>query len=125
MRPLQDPTNTPAPAHWWTATGHERPVFLDEHGRRRRWVLAAGALAGAAAALWLTALVIGAIGFSSLPSWSAQHSQRVRRQADLAAVRVGRDLHSRRGQAQARVTIRTGRIPAVLGSTQLPRGERS
>jgi hypothetical protein len=95
MHSLQDPTNTPAPAHWWTATGHERPVFLDEHGRRRRWVLAAGALAGAAAALWLTALVIGAIGFSSLPSsslpsWSAQHHQRVRRQADLAAVRVDR-----------------------------------
>jgi hypothetical protein len=52
----------------WTATGHERPVFLDEHGRRRRWVLAGGVLAGGASAFWFTALVAGAIGFSTLPS---------------------------------------------------------
>jgi hypothetical protein len=51
----------------WTATGHESPVFLDHGGRRRRWVLAGGALAGAAAALWLAALVAGAIGFATLP----------------------------------------------------------
>jgi hypothetical protein len=51
----------------WTATGHERPVFLDEHGRRRRWVLVGGALAGAASALWLAALLAGAVGFSTLP----------------------------------------------------------
>jgi hypothetical protein len=51
----------------WTATGHERPVFLDEHGTRRRWVLLAGALAGTLAALWLTALLAGAVGFSRLP----------------------------------------------------------
>jgi hypothetical protein len=54
--------------HVWTATGHERPVFLDEHGRRRRWVLFGGALASGASACWLGALVAGAIGFSSLPS---------------------------------------------------------
>jgi hypothetical protein len=52
----------------WTATGHERPVFLDEHGRRRRWVLAGGVFAGGASAFWLTALIAGAIGFSTLPS---------------------------------------------------------
>jgi hypothetical protein len=52
----------------WTATGHERPVFLDEHGKRRRWVLLGGALAGGGSACWLGALVAGAIGFSSLPS---------------------------------------------------------
>ncbi|HEV2997743.1 MAG TPA: hypothetical protein VGX16_01455 [Solirubrobacteraceae bacterium] len=51
----------------WTATGRERPVFLDEHGRRRRWVTLAGALAGSAASLWLAGLVAGAIGFSTLP----------------------------------------------------------
>jgi hypothetical protein len=54
----------------WTATGHERPVFLDEHGRRRRWVLLGGVLAGGGSACWLGALVAGAIGFSSLPSMS-------------------------------------------------------
>jgi hypothetical protein len=52
----------------WTATGHERPVFLDEHGRRRRWVLLGGALAGGGSACWLGALIAGAIGFSSLPA---------------------------------------------------------
>lgn len=52
----------------WTATGHEPPVFLDEHGRRRRWVLVGGTLAGGASSLWFAALVAGAIGFSTLPS---------------------------------------------------------
>lgn len=56
----------------WTATGHERPIFLDEHGRRRRWVLLGGVLSGSASALWLGALVAGAIGFSSLPTIGAQ-----------------------------------------------------
>ncbi len=56
----------------WTATGHERPVFLDERGRRRRWVLAGGVLAGTAAAFWFAALIAGAIGFSTLPSMRAQ-----------------------------------------------------
>lgn len=55
----------------WTATGHECPVFLDERGRRRRWVLAGGVLAGGASAFWLAALVAGAIGFSTLPSMRA------------------------------------------------------
>jgi len=56
----------------WTATGHERPIFLDEHGRRRRWVLLGGVLSGSASALWLGALVAGAIGFSSLPAIGVQ-----------------------------------------------------
>ncbi len=55
----------------WTATGHERPVFLDESGRRRRWVLAGGVFAGGASAFWFTALIAGAIGFSTLPSMRA------------------------------------------------------
>jgi hypothetical protein len=55
----------------WTATGHERPVFLDEHGRRRRWVLLGGALAGGGSACWLGALIAGAIGFSRMPSMNS------------------------------------------------------
>src|SRR6202043_3733724 len=51
----------------WTATGHERPVFLDESGRRRRWVLAGGVFAGGVSAFWVTALIAGAVGFSRLP----------------------------------------------------------
>lgn len=70
----------------WTATGHERPVFLDEHGRRRRWVLLTGVLASAGAAGWLSALVTGAIGFSTLPSLAA-HS------ASLAARTSAHAIH--------------------------------
>ena len=55
----------------WTATGHERSVFLDERGRRRRWVLAGGASVGATAAIWFVTLIAGAIGFTTLPSMRA------------------------------------------------------
>jgi hypothetical protein len=58
----------------WTATGCERPVFLDEHGKRRRWVVLGGALTGGASALWLGALVAGAIGFSTMPSLQERSS---------------------------------------------------
>lgn len=59
---------TPAtPPTVWTATGHERPIFLDERGRRRRWVLLAGGVVAFASTLWLAALVAGSIGFSTLP----------------------------------------------------------
>jgi hypothetical protein len=58
----------PRPGSVWTATGHERPVFLDERGRRRRWVLLGGVFAGGLSALWMGGLLAGAIGFSSLPS---------------------------------------------------------
>lgn len=51
----------------WTATGRERPVFLDERGRRRSWVLAGGLFVGAASGFWFAALIAGAIGFSTLP----------------------------------------------------------
>jgi hypothetical protein len=70
----------------WTATGHERPVFLDEHGLRRRWVLAAGALAGAASTLWLAALLAGAIGFSSLPP---SHTRFLRVRSHTATSELG------------------------------------
>jgi hypothetical protein len=64
----------------WTATGHERPVFLDEHGKRRRWVWLGGALTGGASAFWLGALIAGAIGFSTMPS--------IRERSSLLASRV-------------------------------------
>jgi len=69
--PLLSNTCRPAEGAVWTATGHERPVFLDERGRRRRWVFAGGAFAGAASAFWFAALIAGAIGFSTLPSMRA------------------------------------------------------
>jgi hypothetical protein len=106
----------------WTATGHEPPVFLDRHGRRRRWVLAGGTLAGAAAGLWLAALIAGAIGFATLPSWQAQHRERIGRQA---YARLDRDQESRRRVAVARAPSGPVRLPAVLGARQLPAGETS
>jgi hypothetical protein len=105
----------------WTATGHEPPVFLDHHGRRRRWVLAGGTLAGAAAGMWLAALVAGAIGFATLPSWHAYHRDRMGREAEV--VRFDRD--ARRGQAEARAPGRPIRLPAVLRSGQPPADQPS
>jgi hypothetical protein len=68
-QPSRQPSqHRPSPESVWTATGHERPVFLDERGRRRRWVLLGGAFAGGLSALWMGGLLAGAIGFSSLPS---------------------------------------------------------
>lgn len=73
------------PDNVWTATGHEPPVFLDEHGRRRRWVALGGALAGGGAALWLGALVAGAIGFSTMPALQGRTPLVASRPAPAAA----------------------------------------
>jgi hypothetical protein len=95
-----------AEADRWTATGHERPVFLDERGRRRRWVLVGGALAGVLAALWLAGLLVGAVGFSRLPSTYApiRHAAAhistaalVERRQDLLASRHDLIANTRRG----------------------------
>ncbi len=74
----------------WTATGHERPVFLDESGRRRRWVLAGGVFAGGASAFWFTALIAGAIGFSTLPSMRAHLPTIAQRTEAREVASVGR-----------------------------------
>ena len=50
------------------ATGTERPIFLDETGRRARRVRAAGSAAAVAAGLWLAAIVGGSLGFGPLPA---------------------------------------------------------
>ena len=118
----QEDTHTRARVHLWTATGHERPVFLDEHGRRRRWVLAGGPLAGAAAGLWLAALIAGAIGFATLPSWRAYHRDRIWRQTDA---RIDRDTLTHRRLAEARSTVRPSRVPSVLHRGELPLNETS
>lgn len=90
----------------WTATGHERPVFLDEHGRRRRWVLLGGALSGGASACWLAALVAGAIGFSTMPSLH-ERSQLL---ASRTATEHAQHYHGRSAQAHAH---RRRRSPAA------------
>jgi hypothetical protein len=81
----------------WTATGRERPVFLDEHGRRRRWVQAGGALTGGAATLWLAGLIAGAVGFGALPTTGGVPVSAHRSRAAEPAERVvrGREVGER------------------------------
>jgi hypothetical protein len=49
------------------ATGTERPIFLDETGRRARRVRAACTAGCAAAVVWLASIVGGSFGFGRLP----------------------------------------------------------
>jgi hypothetical protein len=108
----------------WTATGHERPVFLDDRGRRRRWVLAGGVIAGAASGFWFAALIAGAIGFSTLPSMRA--SVPVFAQRTLAHDIAGDERHrhvvlafagGRRQSLPVGATgSATGARPAITGS---------
>lgn len=79
----------------WTATGCEPPVFLDERGRRRRWVLCAGAFAALASGLWLAALLAGAIGFSKLPPAAIAPHLLARGQRVVARARPARHPHLR------------------------------
>ena len=51
----------------WRATGMEKPVFLDERGRRRRLVRLGGALAVLLVTAWLALIVAGPLGFARLP----------------------------------------------------------
>ncbi|MGH2879778.1 MAG: hypothetical protein ACRDK4_09270 [Solirubrobacteraceae bacterium] len=93
----------------WRATGLERPVFLDERGRRRRWVFVGGALTGGASALWLGGLIVGAIGFSNLPLTHATLAARPSR-APVAADRI-----ADAGTARARLRARAPRAPSRSG----------
>jgi hypothetical protein len=51
-----------------TGTSTERPVFVADHPWRPRVVSAAIALVGALLLGWLVAIVMGAVGFGSLPA---------------------------------------------------------
>src|SRR5262245_29217565 len=51
----------------WTATGLEKPIFLDERGHRGRIVRIAAAVATLLVTAWLTLVVAGPVGFASLP----------------------------------------------------------
>jgi hypothetical protein len=50
----------------WDAAGRERPIFLDEAGRRHRLLRPFGLLAVLGASSWVVALLLGATGFASL-----------------------------------------------------------
>lgn len=62
----------------WHAAGLERPVFLDERGRRHRLLRPFALLVVLLTAGWLAGLVMGATGFAGLaplrpPSAAAVH----------------------------------------------------
>lgn len=98
----------------WTATGHERPVFFDEHGRRRRWVLLGGALSGGVSALWLGALIAGAIGFSTMPSLKERSPLLASRATTAHAPAVSVAARRKHGAAHAR-----GSSSPLNGTTEL------
>jgi hypothetical protein len=83
-----------APA--WTATGHERQVFLDQSGRRRRRCGVLGVFVAVFAVMWLTAVVSGPVGFSNLPS------VRISSLRPLPGVVVARHTHASHGQTRRR-----------------------
>jgi hypothetical protein len=58
----------PGQAEAWRATGLERPVFLDETGRRGRLVRVAGGAAALVVAAWLGLVIAGPFGFARLPT---------------------------------------------------------
>jgi hypothetical protein len=68
----------------WTATGHERQVFLDTTGRRGRALRVAAAAIASLALAGPVALVEGASGFSALPSVASQLAS-MHRPAHVAA----------------------------------------
>ena len=57
----------------------ERTVFLDETGRRARWVRAAGTLIPLATAAWCAALVAGSAGFNAMPAMVPSATERAAR----------------------------------------------
>jgi hypothetical protein len=106
----------------WTATGRERPVFFDEHGRRRRWVWLGGTAAGGASAFWLGALVAGAIGFSSMPAMQSG-ARLLASRPPHASVRAPASTH-RKAVAHARSSSGPGGGGAELAVTRALIAER-
>lgn len=73
----------------WEAAGRERPVFLDEAGRRQRLLRPFGVLAALLAAGWLAALLVGATGFATIAPLPGATVGRALAHASLPARRHG------------------------------------
>jgi hypothetical protein len=65
---------TTNPAQW--DERDERTVFLDNTGRRARWMQAGGAHIAFLTACWCAALVAGSIGFGAMPSLATATARR-------------------------------------------------
>lgn len=105
----------------WDAAGRERPVFLDEAGRRHRLLRPFGLLAVLGASGWLVGLLLGATGFASLAPLPATISGR-----PLAHVSV-LPAQSRRRHAGAAPHARTRLVAerARLRPSVTPSADRS
>jgi hypothetical protein len=107
----------PSPAHptpiVWRATGTERPVFLDESGRRRRRVQLIAAAAALVAGVWLCGLVGGGVGFSRLPPAPLSAHARPAHEGHRARV-SGAASALTASAALAAVSGRSHGVPVVL-----------
>jgi len=101
----------------WEAAGRERPVFLDEAGRRHRLLRPFALLAALGAAGWLAALLIGATGFATIAPLPdplagrpfAHASAHAHRHSHLRTRLVAERTRLRAGAAGARA----GPVPAA------------
>jgi hypothetical protein len=76
-------------AERWHATGYETPVFVSDHGRRALIVEATAAIAGVLFAVWLGALLFGALGFGRAALPGAQVFAGHGRHGPALVARVG------------------------------------
>ena len=112
---LPEPGAAGAPSPPLTKGPNERPVFVDQSGRRARMIMLAARVGAAVAAAWLLAMGAGALGLGPLPglTWppaggSVQHS--VTRRAVNAA---GSDLTDARWPREGRRSPAVDALPQV------------
>jgi hypothetical protein len=99
----------------WEAAGRERPVFLDEEGRRHRLLRPFGLLAVLLASGWLAGLLVGATGYATIAPLPGALAGRPL--AHLAAPPAARH-RVRGGPAHLRTRLvaeRTRLRPAAIG----------
>jgi hypothetical protein len=102
----------------FNASGPERPVFLDESGRRARVVRHGGRLLGVATAAWLAALVLGASPGQTLPPLSVQLASIRSVTVSRVASAHGPGRHSIASQMSfARLTTRPDANAAIAHAT--------
>jgi hypothetical protein len=125
VRPLPSSLASPQPSSTkpssaWLTNGHEAQVFVDDSGRRALGVRLACVAAAALCAFWLTALVVGMVGFSGFaPHGPATLAQRIvthRTTSRSPAPDLGETRNASIGRERARVTrasVTRGGIQAV------------
>ncbi len=113
-----DHDGAPSP---WDAAGRERPVFLDEAGRRHRLLRPLGLLAVLGAALWVVGLGVGATGFATLAPLHAAVAGRAPVHLVASVRRHGAVIHPRTRLIADRTRLR----PAATRAGAPPTADRS